>query len=634
MIINAFPVSAPETAFQAPEMPLGALCALAGVLIVMSTIIGLAFRFSGSRSTDRIRSKKTGDGQYGSARFATPSEKEHMFKAVRYDPETWRKEGGDPDLPQGIVVGTGKRRGKRFAYVDEGDVHALMVGAAGVGKTAFFLYPNLEYACASGMSFLATDTKGDLYRHYGSIARDCYGYRVSVLDLRNPTRSDSYNFLSAVCACMDGWKRNPSDLALRAKAEKHAKIIAKTIVRSGDGSDGAEFGQNAFFYDAAEGLLTAVILLVAEFAPRDERHIVSVFRVIQELMQDDRQTSPRVGGPGSGRGGKGGRKAFSALLDALPETHKARWFSGAALYAGENAMNSVMSTAMSRLNAFLDSELEQILCFDDGTASDAESFCEEKTALFVVLPEEDNTKYFLVSLLVQQLYRELLAAADERGGRLPGRVMFYLDEFGTIPKIGSAEMMFSASRSRRLSIVSVIQSFAQLDRNYGKEGSEIIADNTQLTVFGGFAPLSSSAVRLSEALGKQTVSAGSVTVGGGPGHAPTRTMQMTGRDLLSADEMRVLPKGTFLVAKTGCHPFRQKLPLFTEWGIRFPEKDYVLPERAARRVSYAGRRSLQKAIEESSVSGKAPEGPGPFARDAGPSPAAVSRIVRSRESHA
>ena len=73
------------------------------------------------------------------------------------------------------------------ALVDTGDVHAVMIGAAGVGKTAYWLYPCLEYALASGMSFLSTDTKGDVVRNYGRIAQECYGYRVGVIDLRNPT---------------------------------------------------------------------------------------------------------------------------------------------------------------------------------------------------------------------------------------------------------------------------------------------------------------------------------------------------------------------------------------------------------------------------------------------------------------
>ena len=100
-------------------------------------------------------------------------------------------------MPQGTVVGTRKILGKLYGVVDSGDVHSLMIGAAGVGKTACFLYPNLEYACASGMSFLSTDTKGDLARSYGNICKD-YGYNVAVIDLRNPIRSDSFNMLSMV----------------------------------------------------------------------------------------------------------------------------------------------------------------------------------------------------------------------------------------------------------------------------------------------------------------------------------------------------------------------------------------------------------------------------------------------------
>ena len=103
-----------------------------------------------------------------------------------------------------------------------------------------------------------------------------------------------------------------------------------------------------------------------------------------------------------------------------------------------------------------------MLCFD--TAVDAERFCQEKSAIFVVMPEENPNAYFMISLLIQQLYREILSVADENGGKLPNRVMFYCDEFGTMPPIQSAEMMYSASRSRRLSIVSIIQSYQQLKK--------------------------------------------------------------------------------------------------------------------------------------------------------------------------
>ena len=163
-----------------------------------------------------------------------------------------------------------------------------MIGASGVGKTAYFLYPNLEYACASGMSFLALDTKGDLARNYGAIAEKYYGYHVSVVDLRNPTRSDGYNLMTLINHYMDAAQATGS-LAARAKAEKYAKILAKTIVNP-DGDD-SNRGQNAFFYDAAEGLLTSVILMLAEFLPPDKehpqerRHIVSVFKLVQDLLE-------------------------------------------------------------------------------------------------------------------------------------------------------------------------------------------------------------------------------------------------------------------------------------------------------------------------------------------------------------
>ena len=108
-------------------------------------------------------------------------------------------------------------------------------------------------------------------------------------------------------------------------------------------------------------------------------------------------------------------------------------------------MASVLSTAMSRLNAFLDSEMEQVLCFD--SSLDTETFCSTKSAIFIVLPEEDNTKYFMVSLFLQKLYREMLTIADEHGGKLPNRVMLFADEIGTIPQIEIHEMMLFAGRS-------------------------------------------------------------------------------------------------------------------------------------------------------------------------------------------
>ena len=261
---------------------------------VMFTILGLISLLAHIYNLNNIKARTVGDGQHGTARFADKREIRKTYKHVQYEPQIWREQamnGEQPtktdgnQLPQGIIVGC-KGKSKTVALVDDQDVHALMIGAAGVGKTAYFLYPNIEYACASGMSFISTDTKGDIYRSYGDIAQKYYGYKISVLDLRNPTKSHGNNLLHLVNKYMDLYKKSVAegkeDISYIAKSEKYAKIIAKTIILNG--MDGANFGQNAFFYDAAEGLLTSSILLVSEFGEEGTRHIVSVFKVIQDLL--------------------------------------------------------------------------------------------------------------------------------------------------------------------------------------------------------------------------------------------------------------------------------------------------------------------------------------------------------------
>ena len=191
------------------------------------------------------------------------------------------------------------------------------------------------------------------------------------------------------------------------------------------------------------------------------------------------------------------------------------------------------------------------------------------------------------------MYREMLAVADEMGGKLPNRAMFLLDEFGTIPAISSAEMMFSASRSRRISIVAIIQSLAQLQRNYGNEGAEIIQDNTQLTIFGGFAPNSKTAEVLSKNLGERTILSGSVSYG----RDKSQSLQMISRPLLAPDELKALQRFTFVVMRTGSHPMKTKLPIFLEWGITLDE-DYSLADKSARTVSYADKKEIESTIAE------------------------------------
>ena len=605
------------------------LILLGGGLLAFLLVVSF---LSKNYSLNNFKSKTVGDGQHGTARWATPKEIHTTYHVVPFRPRRWRK-GEELPTVQGIILGSvggrnhkseggfllktsrklleklrrpveGKRKTKKKskalskvkkmieeqrdirALVDSDDVHCLMIGASGVGKTAFFLYPNLEYACACGMSYLALDTKGDLARNYGCIASKYYGYQVTVIDLRNPTCSDGFNFMTLVNHYMDRAKRAPNDLTAKAKAENYAKILAKTII-SPEGS--SQYGDNAFFYESAEGVLAAIVMLLAEFIlpekdGTEKRHIVSAFKLVQDLLA----------APGGGRGKNG----FHVLMDMLPSVHKARWVAGAALTAADQAMASVMSTVLSKLNAFLDSELEQVICRDNPI--DAERFASSKCAIFVVIPEEDPTKNFIASLMIQNLSRELFSVADENRGRLKNRVVIYADEFGTMPPFDVLSL-FSAGRSRGLTLVPIIQSLAQLEKNYGKEGAEIVCDNCQDTIFGGFAPQSKTAEALSSALGSRTVLSGSVS----QGKESSQSLQMIERPLMTPDELKSVPKGEFVVMKTGAHPMRTRLRLFLDWGITF-EKDCPTPKPVVRRVAYAGCEELIANIRKQYAAEKTP----------------------------
>ena len=133
------------------------ITALIVVATVMFCVLGGVTLLAHIYNLNNIKSKTVGDGQHGTARFSTKAEIRRIYKQVPFTPDEWRKQAKEntlPKLPQGIIVGCQSKGGNTIAYVDDADVHCMMVGAAGCGKTAYWLYPNLEYACASGMSFL------------------------------------------------------------------------------------------------------------------------------------------------------------------------------------------------------------------------------------------------------------------------------------------------------------------------------------------------------------------------------------------------------------------------------------------------------------------------------------------------
>lgn len=549
-----------------------------------------------------IKAKPTGDGQYGTSRWATAKEISSSFTMVEYQPDKWRKGENLPKWEGLIISGiwndknsnsddktdnsvTYKKYSKEKirCRVDCTDSHTLLISTTGGGKTTAFLYPNLEYCCAVGMSFFTTDTKGDVFRDYALISEKYYGYESYIIDLRNALKSHNYNLLQLTNKYIDLYA-DTGNISYMARAERYAKIISKTII-NGKGFEG-HGGQNAYFYDAAEGLITSVILLVSELCPNSERHIVSVFKIINELMEIDPDTIPK-----SENDKRKPKNYFHKLMNIIPDTHKAKWFAGSALSAPQQQMSSVMTTAMSRLLSFIDSELEQIICFD--SKIDAEYYCQNKTSVFLVFPENDTTKHFMVSLFINQFYNECIEYANNHNNRLDRRTYFFLDEVGTIPKIEAASQMFSAGRSRGILQIPMIQSLSQLDKNYGKEESKIIQECCQNVLFGGLTPLSSSAKELSHMLGTQTVQVGSVSKGAK--HSNSTNYQMHGKPLMSEDEIKRMPKYNFVFNKTGIAPFKTRLRRFPYWGINLENDKYSVDETSLKSVSYATRDSLINA---------------------------------------
>lgn len=557
--------------------------------IAMAAIAAIFFIivFDAYKGNLNIKSKTVGDGQYGTARWATQKEIQRTYEVIPYEPENWRQGKRLPKKMSGAtVLGIIDRGGKIFARVDTTDSHTLILSTTGGKKTTGVLYPNLELACACGVSFIVTDTKGDAFRDYAGIAQKYYGYQTPVIDLRNPTRSDADNLMHLVNKYMDSF-RDTGDLQDKARAERYAKIVAKTIVHMDGFVSG---GQNAYFYDAAEGLIASTILLVSEFCGDGERHIVSVFKVIQELLQ---AKTPVMGPDGKKIKPK---NDYQNLIDMLPPEHKARWLAGAALNSPESSMQSVMSTAMSRLLSFIDSELEQVLCFD--SQIDAETFCNEKTAIFIVFPEEDETKYFLVSLFVSQLYNECLVVANQNGkNRLPRRINFYLDEFGTMSKFDNAVSMFTAGKSRNIIMYPMIQSLSQMHEKYGREGGDIILDCCTNVLIGGFSPLSKGAEEVSRALGNQTAQSGSLShsSNGLERRNNSMSVQMIQKPLMTAEQILHMPDDQWILTKTRRYPMLTTMKRFNKWGIRL-DCPFQMPEYAARTVLYADKDSLMEAV--------------------------------------
>lgn len=564
---------------------------ICGLLLI--TIIFLS-EWTKNYSLNHIKRKTVGDGQYGTARLATDAEIKNTTHRIVYSPEQWRQ-GINRPSEAGIIINLEQRGKKLIAYVDSTDNHVMMVAGPGGGKTTTFMYPNIEYALACGLSFVCTDSKGDILRMYGKLC-ELYGHTCVNINFRFPTTSDSNNFLTLVNKYIDLWKSD-GNITHKSRAERYAKSLARQIIRT-KGFDGG--GQNAYFYDSAEGVVAAAILMVAQYCPEKERHIVSVFKLLLELLQESKAQSAAP----QEKGQKSPAKTrLTEILELLPDDDKIKWFAGSAPQKYGQQFLSVMTTAMSRLLSFIDSETEGIICHDSKVTID--EICEKPVAIFVTFPEEDETKHVLVSMLLTQIINEAITYADEHcDGRLNRRLYIFADEFGIFPHMSNIVGMFGSSRSRNVLIVPCIQSPAQLKITYGADGEKIIRDCCQTVIFGGFSPMSDTAVEFSKLLDTQTVAGGSVSVNSRGGSLfgdsnSGRSVNMISRSLITPDELRRLPFGSWIVTRRSEHPFIAHLPRYDQWGIRL-DLPYISEQRSRTAAQYASCGELYAVIRQNS----------------------------------
>lgn len=317
-------------------------------IFILSAVAGLIllivyFLTSSGKNLNSIKSETVGDGQHGDQDWASKQELLENLEYIPYEPQKWRRGENRPSI-EGIILGATKQ-GKRIkAYIDTSDNHTMSISAPGGGKTSSYLYPNIEFNAAVGNPFFCTDTKGDAHQDYAPILEKYYDYTTYVIDLRNPTKSDCYNLMYLVNKYTDRYE-NSHNLADKARAESYAKVLANSIIHM-DGFKNA--GQNQYFYESAEGVITSVILLISELCRPAERHIVSVFKITQQLMEIDPKTVNQKGIVPT--------TYLTELFTMLPNDHKAKWFVAPTATSAAQTTASVMSTAMSRLLSFIDTE--------------------------------------------------------------------------------------------------------------------------------------------------------------------------------------------------------------------------------------------------------------------------------------
>ena len=445
----------------------------------------------------RTNQGRTRDGEeHGSAAWATPASVNAQFAQKDSIP-----------LTQHVRLGLDTHKHRR-------SLNVLVIGGSGAAKTRSFVLPNILTA---NTNYVITDPKSEVLLATGGYLKE-QGYDVRVLNLVNLEQSDGYN---PFCYLRD---------------EKDVLKLVNNLIQSTTPKGSHE--SDPFWTKAETALLQAIILMLFQEAPEYEQNFSMVMRVLEyaEVREEDEgHVSPLD-------------LLFESIERRKPDSVAVRQYKVFKLAAGKTAKSILVSTAV-RLAPF---NLPQIQALTDHDDMDLYTLGEKKVALYAVIPDNDNTFNFLVSLLYAQAFQALYYSADQiHHGPLPRHVRFVLDEFAAMPLPGFTREL-ATMRSRSISASVIIQNMAQIKELY-KDSWEAIPGNCDTILYLG-GNESSTHKYVSEMLGKATIDTKTHGQTKGKSGSYSTNFQMSGRELLTPDEVRKLDNRYALLFIRGASP--------------------------------------------------------------------------------
>lgn len=392
------------------------------------------------------------------------------------------------------------------------NLNTMIVGGSGAGKTRFYAKPNLMQG---NTSFFCLDPKGELLRDTGNIMKSL-GYRVKVLDLIHMDKSDKYNPFQYI----------KTDLDIM-------KLCTNLFKATGEAKGGS---QDPFWDNAATALLMAIVSLLHYEAPPEEQN----FAMVGECLRMAAITSENMKE----------KTPLDRVFDELPDDHMAKKFYRDYHVGGAKTLQSIQITLSARLNKFNIPELQDLTRFDMLNLKD---MGEHKTVLYALIPDNDSSFNFLVSILYTQMFQVLMNSADfEHGGKLPIPVHLLMDEFANVALPDDFGKILATIRSRKISVSIIIQNMAQLKVLFEKEWESIVGNCDEFLYLGGNEKETHKYV--SELLGKETIDMNTYGRTHGTHGSSSTNYQIEGRDLMTPDEVRLLDNSKALLFIKGERP--------------------------------------------------------------------------------